>query len=89
MGILKGNPHPNAARLWVNWFLSKEGQIAQFGADEATPIHRDLQIPAFVPFPEEIVGRTIAVRTAESLSEMDQVNAEWMKYWAKIGSSAP
>ena len=26
IGIVKGPPHPNAARLFVNWLLSKEGQ---------------------------------------------------------------
>jgi ABC-type Fe3+ transport system substrate-binding protein len=26
IGIVKGPPHPNAAKLFVNWFLSKEGQ---------------------------------------------------------------
>ena len=30
MGILKGAPNINAARIFVNWFLSKEGQIAQY-----------------------------------------------------------
>lgn len=26
IGVVKGPPHPNAARLFVNWLLSKEGQ---------------------------------------------------------------
>jgi ABC-type Fe3+ transport system substrate-binding protein len=26
IGIVKGPPHPNAAKVFVNWFLSKEGQ---------------------------------------------------------------
>jgi ABC-type Fe3+ transport system substrate-binding protein len=88
MGILKGNPHPNAARLWVNWFLSKEGQVAQYRGDLATPIHRDLQIPAFVPFPEQIIGRKVAARVPDSLADIDKLNAEWMKYWTKGGGSA-
>jgi len=28
MGILRNNPHPNATKLLVNWFLSQEGQEA-------------------------------------------------------------
>ncbi|MGG1659873.1 ABC transporter substrate-binding protein [Brevibacillus sp. NRS-1366] len=28
IGVLKNPPHPNAAKLFVNWFLSKEGQTA-------------------------------------------------------------
>jgi ABC-type Fe3+ transport system substrate-binding protein len=26
LGIVKDPPHPNATRIFVNWFLSKEGQ---------------------------------------------------------------
>jgi iron(III) transport system substrate-binding protein len=28
VGLVKRPPHPNAARVFVNWFLSREGQIA-------------------------------------------------------------
>jgi ABC-type Fe3+ transport system substrate-binding protein len=26
LGVIKNPPHPNAAKIFVNWFLSKEGQ---------------------------------------------------------------
>ena len=26
LGILEGSPHPNAARVYINWLLSKKGQ---------------------------------------------------------------
>lgn len=88
LGILKGNPHPNASRVWVNWFLSKEGQIAQFHGDLATPAHKDLQIIDFIPFPEQLKGRKIAARVPESVVEIDALNENWMKYWTKSGGSA-
>jgi iron(III) transport system substrate-binding protein len=28
MGFIKGAPHPNAAKVFINWFLSRRGQIA-------------------------------------------------------------
>jgi hypothetical protein len=28
MSLIKGGPNPNAARVFVNWFLSRRGQIA-------------------------------------------------------------
>jgi iron(III) transport system substrate-binding protein len=28
LGLIKGAPHPNAAKLFINWFLSRRGQIA-------------------------------------------------------------
>ena len=27
-GLIKGGPHPNASKLFINWFLSRRGQIA-------------------------------------------------------------
>ncbi len=26
VGVMKNPPHPDAAKVWINWFLSKEGQ---------------------------------------------------------------
>ena len=28
LSLIKGAPHPNAARVFINWFLSRKGQIA-------------------------------------------------------------
>jgi iron(III) transport system substrate-binding protein len=84
IGILKGNPHPNAARVWVNWFLSKEGQIAQYRADLATPLHRDLQTPDFIPFPDEIANHTIAAREPDS-EDVERLNEIWTSYWTRAG----
>jgi ABC-type Fe3+ transport system substrate-binding protein len=37
LGLINRAPHPNAAKVLINWLLSREGQIAyqkfQFGAD--------------------------------------------------------
>src|SRR4051812_21064043 len=79
IGILAGNPHADAARLWVNWLLSKEGQIAQFAASEAQPSHRDLQIDAFMPYAHEIAGRAIALGLDEDIAD---VSAAWNARWA-------
>jgi iron(III) transport system substrate-binding protein len=86
IGILKGNPHPNAARVWVNWFLSREGQIAQYRADLATPLHRDLQTTDFIPFPEQFKGRKIAAREPDD-GDVEKLNAIWTSYWTKAGGS--
>jgi ABC-type Fe3+ transport system substrate-binding protein len=82
MGILKGNPHSNASRLWVNWFLSKEGQIAQYFADQSPPAHRALQTDAFLPFPEEVKGKTTAPGADE---EIPALYDAWNKYWDSAG----
>ncbi|MCH8916846.1 MAG: extracellular solute-binding protein [Alphaproteobacteria bacterium] len=41
VGILKGG-NENAAKLFVNWFLSREGQLAQFHSADYTPLYPDL-----------------------------------------------
>lgn len=28
ISLIKGAPHPNAAKVFINWFLSRKGQIA-------------------------------------------------------------
>jgi iron(III) transport system substrate-binding protein len=85
MGILKGNPHANASRVWVNWFLSKEGQISQFAADSAPPVHKDLQTEAFLAFPDQIAGHKIAFRVPEQEGATEELNQIWTKYWVGAG----
>lgn len=41
VGVLKGG-NVNAAKLFVNWFLSREGQLAQFHSADYTPLYPDL-----------------------------------------------
>ena len=78
IGIFAGNPHDNAAPLWVNWLLSKEGQVAQFAASEAQPAHRDLQIAAFLPYADEIAGRQTAIGLDADIAAVNEAwNARW------------
>jgi len=49
ISLIKGGPHPNAARVFINWFLSRKGQIAmQQSPDlygEPPPNSRRIDIP--------------------------------------------
>ena len=49
MSLVKGAPHPNAARVFINWFLSRKGQMAlQKYPDlygEVPPNSRRIDIP--------------------------------------------
>jgi ABC-type Fe3+ transport system substrate-binding protein len=90
MGIFKGNPHINASRLYVNWLLSKEGQIAQFHASHSVPVHEDLQLREFTPFAEEILGRQIALRRPELMRATSvEVQKIWGDYWDSASGAAP
>jgi len=83
MGIIKGAPNTAAAKIFTNWFLSKEGQIAQFAADQAPPVHKDLQTREFLSFPGEILGKEIAFRGPEAEHYTKQVFAAWDPIWKK------
>lgn len=84
IGVMSKNTNPYASLLWINWFLSKEGQIAQFNSDKSPPIHKDLQLETFLPFREQIVGRPIAFRDHETLEkDLPEVFGIWNPLWEK------
>ncbi|MBI4289586.1 MAG: extracellular solute-binding protein [Chloroflexi bacterium] len=41
--VSKGAPHPNAARLFINWLLSAEGQTVYHKAGATTPLRKDVE----------------------------------------------
>jgi ABC-type Fe3+ transport system substrate-binding protein len=85
MALIKGSPYTNAAHLFGNWLISKEGQIAQFIADGATPIHKDMQSKEFLAFPEEIEGKPLAfVSPEQSRAKFETVLDAWNPYWNKV-----
>jgi len=49
LGLIRGGPHPNAAKVFINWFLSRRGQIAlqkyEDLYDEDPPNSRRIDIP--------------------------------------------
>jgi ABC-type Fe3+ transport system substrate-binding protein len=83
MGILRGSPNMYASKLFANWLLSKEGQIAQYAADDSPPVHKDLQRREFMPFPEEILGKKIAFRDPGLEEEHDELLKLWNPYWER------
>lgn len=86
MGILKGAPNINAARLFVNWFLSKEGQIAQYVSDFAPPVHKELRRKEFLPFADQILGRQAGFRDpAIELEVQPKLLEFWDDLWLRAG----
>ena len=66
----------------MNWFLSKEGQIAQYYADSSPPIHKELQDPRVLVYPKEILGKKVAPRYPQLLEEeMPKVAEIWDAHW--------
>lgn len=89
LGVFKGAPHINAAKIWVNWLLSKEGQVAQYWAEESTPVHKDLQRKEFVFFPEAVAGKKKAVLGAESEKTSVRLAKFWDPLWIQGGGYVP
>jgi iron(III) transport system substrate-binding protein len=56
LSLIKGAPHPNAAKVFVNWFLSRRGQIALQSSNdlygEPPPNSRRIDIPKDGLLPE-------------------------------------
>jgi len=47
LSLVNQGPHPNAAKVFINWFLSRKGQIAlqKFGNPDDPPNSRRIDIP--------------------------------------------
>ena len=65
--VMKKAAHPFAAKLYLNWILSYEGQEVYANVTNANPVHPGLQGKSF-NFPDlaqRIKGKKLALRTAE------------------------
>lgn len=87
--MLDKSPRKNAARLFINWVLSREGQMMQYAEAFAVPVHKDLQNSRFLSFAETIVGKPRLIRNEGMLGDdahkkmMDAWNAHWGKTGGK------
>jgi ABC-type Fe3+ transport system substrate-binding protein len=78
IGIVKGAPHGNAARLFIDWVLSEEGQVASAAAGD--PAAR-LGTPAAYP-ESDLSGVKILPR--DDAEAGTQAEMERMQGWAKL-----
>ena len=85
--MLDKAPHKNAARLFINWMLSREGQLLQYSESAAIPVHKAMQSDRFLPFPETTTGKPVLVRDDRLLgSDMQKkMLASWTSYWSAGG----
>lgn len=84
IALLRGSPNPNAGRLFINWLLSREGQVVQFAADHGSPVHKALNNdPRFLNYPETLKGKARAFRAPEDLEQYgDRVIELWNTHWS-------
>ena len=76
--ILKGSPHRNAGRVFLNWQLSREGQLAAYYGRSISPIRKDLQRRELIPFADQILGKKVSFRDPDLQREvMPKLNEVW------------
>jgi ABC-type Fe3+ transport system substrate-binding protein len=87
--MLKGSPGHYGGLMFINWFLSKEGQLAQYAGDYSTPVHKELeQDPRFRAFPEASVGKPIAMRNENTIrTEYPKLMAVYEPLWEGAGGT--
>jgi iron(III) transport system substrate-binding protein len=89
VGAVKQTPSPYAAKIYINWLLSREGQLAQFAAMEGAPSHAALQSPDFITFADQLVGKEKAFRSPNMVEEeWPELLANWDKIWQGSGGTA-
>ena len=84
--MLEKAPRKNGARVFINWLLSREGQLLQYATSGSVPIHKALQKPRFIPFADTILGKPTATRDEEVLgSDLHKAMLKsWSTYWTKV-----
>ena len=84
VGVLKGG-NENAAKLFVNWFLSREGQLAQFHSAHYTPLYPDLVAAGLESDPGFKIDSTkrIYYREHQYRPEKAALSKYWDDLWFK------
>lgn len=84
-GIMKNSPHLHGAKIFMNWLISREGQIAQFSADESTPVRPDMQRKEFLPYPDEVAGKKVATPGDDETKA--KLQKRWNALWLQGGGT--
>jgi len=83
IGVATNRPHPNAARLFVNWLLSREGQTVRhaMSTEPLIPTLRIDNIPPGKTVPSEHVDPNLDLWFPPADKEF-RANAEAARHWA-------
>ncbi|MGE5539513.1 MAG: ABC transporter substrate-binding protein [Gemmatimonas sp.] len=82
MAVLRGSPNQDAAMIFVNWAISREGQLLSFAGSGQAPTHKAFQRPEFEYFPDTIHGKESAY--ADALGDVqDKVQKLWVDTWGQ------
>lgn len=84
VGLINGAPHPNAAKVAVNWLLSREGQITyqrfQFGSDS---LRVDIPKDNVAPYARRIEGVQYVETDSPERRNMEPIRKIIDEVWKK------
>jgi ABC-type Fe3+ transport system substrate-binding protein len=84
MAMVRNNPHINTAKIFLNWYLTREGQAAMFFATGNSPARTDMQTAQFLAYPKQVTGKgkKQVVQTLEmSAKALRKVQKIWKPLW--------
>lgn len=82
--MLEKAERKNGARIFINWLISREGQILQYVANASVPVHKSLQDTRFMPFSETIVGKPSIARGEDMFGDIvTKMDEAWSAHWTK------
>ena len=70
---IKNAPHPNAAKLFVNWVMSQEGQAKYTRPLGVFPVRKDVE--AFIPPAGKVTGKLVS-QTSKDLEDVTKLFGE-------------
>jgi ABC-type Fe3+ transport system substrate-binding protein len=78
VAIFRNSPGTWGGRIFVNWLISREGQLSQLAVFGTPPVHKELQSPSFHIFPDEIRGKDFI--SFDDQAQTEKFEALWKKY---------
>jgi len=82
LGLLRGSPAVANAKIFLNWFLSKEGQLAMHAVVGEVPVHKDFQTAQFVPYPDQVFDKSKKIVVDDlNMKTLDEIQKLWTLGW--------
>ena len=82
LGLLRGGQAADNAKIFLNWFLSKEGQLAMHAVVGEVPVHKDFQTAEFVPYPEQVFDKSKKIVVDDlNMKTLDEIQKLWTLGW--------
>jgi len=84
VAVIKISPRVNAAKLYANWLISREGQLSQYARTGYGPTYKNLRDKGLLPLAEITKGKKIVLGNyAMQIKYRDKLGKFWDGLWYK------